>query len=190
MRHIQTQTLLNYWRQMRGEQLAPQKDSIEPSDIKDHLAFSFLLRRDAHDRFTFALAGTGLCDLFGRELRGNSFVHLWAETSRDAAVTSLVRVSHLSVPTVASCTAETADEKPLSAEMLLLPYANARGETNWILGHFQSLDPLSRLYGRKLARVRMGASAILTGDAHGPADVVFLDAKKKVPHLKLVSARP
>jgi len=190
MRHVQTQTLLNYWRQMRGEQLAPQKDSIEPRDIKDHLAFMFLLRRDGRDRFTFSLAGTGLCDLFGRELRGNSFVHLWAETSRDAALTSLVRVSHLSVPTVASCAAETAEERPLSAELLLLPYANVRGETSWVMGHFQSLDPLSRLYGRKIARMRLGASAILTNDAYGPNDVASLDAKKKAPHLTLVSARP
>ncbi|MEQ1753818.1 MAG: PAS domain-containing protein [Micropepsaceae bacterium] len=189
MRHMQTQVLLNYWRRTRGEQSAPQKSEIEPRDIKTHLAFSFLLKREASDRFTFALAGTGLCDLFGRELRGQSFVHLWAEQSRDAATISVVRVTNLSVPTVALCVAETADQRPLSGELLLLPYASERGETNWVFGHFQSLEPLSRLHGRKLVRMRMGASAILTGDAHGPNDVDFVNVKKSTSHLRVVSAR-
>lgn len=188
MRHIQTQTLLNYWRQTRGDQSAPLKSMIAPREIKDHLAFSFLLKREGGERFTFALAGTGLCDLFGRELRGQSFVHLWAEPSREAASTSLIRVAHLSVPTVAQCVAETADQRPLTGEMLLLPYASERGESNWILGHFQSLEPLSRLYGRKLVRMRMGASVILTGDAHGPNVVEFSDSKRSSSHLRVVSA--
>ena len=190
MRHMQTQTLLNYWRRMRGEQLAPAKTSIVPRDIKKHLAFTFLLRSEGHDRFSFVLAGTGVCDLFGRELRGSSFGHLFAETSRDGATTSLVRTAHLSVPTVAACVAETADGRPLNAEILLLPFADERGETTYILGHFQSLEPLSRLYGRHLVRMRMGASAILTGDTPAVAEPGARDGRKAGAQLRLVSARP
>lgn len=190
MRHMQTQSLLNYWRAMRGEQLAPAKTSIVPRDIKKHLAFTFLLKRESGDRFSFVLAGTGVCDLFGRELRGSSFIHLFADVSRDAATTSLVRTAHLSVPTVAVCLAETADGRPLNAEVLLLPYADARGETSYILGHFQSLEPLSRLYGRNLVRMRMGASAILTGDTPAVLDGGARDGRKAGQHLRLVSARP
>ena len=190
MRHMQTQSLLNYWRQMRGEQLAPAKTSIAPRDIKKHLAFSFLLKREGHDRFSFVLAGTGVCDLFGRELKGSSFVHLFAENFRDAATTSLVRTAHLSVPSVAACVAETADGRPLNAEVLLLPYADERGETTYVLGYFQSLEPLSRLYGRHLVRMRMGASAILTGDTQQAAEAGGRDGRKSGPQLRLVSARP
>ena len=189
MRNIQTQILLDHWRQARGEQSAPRKSAIEPREIKNHLAFGFLLRREAEDKFIFSLAGTGLCDLFGRELRGQSFGHLWAEQSRSAAKTSLVRVCNLSVPTVALCVGETADQRPMPAELLLLPYANERGEANWIFGHLQALEPLSRLIGHKIVSVRMGASAILTGDAHGPDAVAFVDTKKKAQHLRIVSAR-
>jgi hypothetical protein len=188
MRSVHTQVLLNYWRQTRGEQSAPQKADISPRDIKSHLAFTFLLKRDGADRYMFHLAGTGLCDLFGRELKGQSFVHLWAESSRDAASASLNRVTHLSVPTVSVCVAETADQRPLTGELLLLPYAGANGDTSWIMGHFQSLEPLSRLYGRKLVRMRMGTSAILTGDAHGPSAIDLVDAKRSSSHLRVVSA--
>ena len=77
----------------------------------------------------------------------------------------------------------------MPAEILLLPYADERGETTWILGHFQPLDPLSRLMGRKLVRMRMTANAILTGDAHSPSAVAFAgrQAVKAAPHLKVVA---
>jgi hypothetical protein len=190
MRHSHTQRLLDYWRQVRGEQLAPRKAAIKPHEIKDHLAFAFLLKREGEDTFTFSLAGTGLCDLFGQELKGQSFVHLWADQSRNAGRTSLVRVCNLSVPTVAVATGETADLRPMSAEIVLLPYADERNETTWILGHFQPLEPLSRLMGRKLVRLRMTANAILTGDVHGPNVIDFVDDKRKAPqHLKVVSSR-
>jgi len=192
MRHSHSQLLLDQWRKERGETLAPRKAEIEPRAIKEHLAFAFLLKREADDKFTFALAGTGLCDLFGHELRGQSFVHLWADHSRNAARTALIRVSNLSVPTVAVAVGETADLRPMPAEIVLLPYADERGEATWILGHFQPLDPLSRLLGRKLVRLRMTANAILTGDVHSPSAVAFEDDKragKAVQHLRVVTSR-
>ena len=190
MRNAHTQSLLDHWRWARGETLAPRKASIEPKEIKNHLAFAFLLKRETGDKFTFVLAGTGVCDLFGKELRGHSFVHLWAEQSRNAALTSLIRVSNLSVPTVALSVAETEDGRAMPGEILLLPYADDRGETTYILGHLQPLDPLSRLMGRKLVRMRMTANAILTGDQAGPsAGDLAEDKRKSTKHLKVVSTR-
>ncbi len=189
MRHPHTQSLLDHWRQTRGEQNAPRKSSIDPRDIKIHLPFAFLVRREAGDRFTFTLAGTGLCDVFGRELRGQSFVHLWAEASRSAVSTSLVRVSNLSVPTIAMSVGETADLKPMPAEILFLPYTSERGETDWVLGHYQPLEPLSRLIGHKIVRMRMTANAIMTGDAHAPGEVSMVDVKRRPHNLRIVSAR-
>lgn len=190
MRNPHTQLLLDHWRNVRGEQLAPRKTSIEPRAIKDHLAFAFLLKRESEDKFTFVLAGTALCDLFGHELKGQSFVHLWADASRNAARTAAIRVANLSVPTVAVAVGETADQRPMSAEIVMLPYADERGETTWILGHFQPLEPLSRLLGRKLVRMRMTANAILTGDVHSPSAVAFAEEKRRpAKHLKVVSTR-
>lgn len=190
MRNAHTQKLLDHWRRERGETLAPRKASIEPKAIKGHLAFSFLLKREAGDKFSFVIAGTGVCDLFGKELRGHSFVHLWAEQSRNAALTSVIRVSNLAVPTVALAVAETEDGRAMPGEIILLPYADEHGETTYVLGHFQPLDPLSRLMGRKLVRMRMTANAILTGDQAGPSAASFADDKRKsTKHLKVVSTR-
>jgi hypothetical protein len=190
MRHPHTQRLLDHWRQVRGEQLAPRKAEIDPRTIKGHLAFAFLLKRGVEDKFSFALAGTGLCDLFGQELRGQSFAHLWADQSFNAARTSLIRVANLCVPTVALATGETADLRAMTAEVVFLPYADERGEPTWILGHFQPLAPLSRLLGRKLVRLRMTANAILTGDVHGPSALALVEEKRRpAQHLRIVTSR-
>ncbi len=189
MLNAHTQKLLSYWRRLRGDRLVPRKDEIDPRAIKDHLAFCFLVQRDGEDRFTFRLAGTGLCELFGQELKGHNFIHYWADEARSAARTALGRVATLSVPTVAVCVAETADLKPIRAEMILVPFEGGRGEGTLMLGHFQPLEPLARLGGKKLVRIRMTANAILTGDAHSTSELAFEDRNRDARHLKVVASR-
>jgi hypothetical protein len=192
MLNAHTQKLLTYWRRLRGDRSVPRKEEIDPRAIKDHLAFSFLIERDGDDRFTFRLAGTGLCELFGHELKGHNFTHYWADEARSAARTALTRVAHLSVPTVAVCVAETADLKHIRGEMILVPFEGAHGEGSLMLGHFQPLEPLARLGGRKIVRLRMTASAILTGDAHSSNELAFEDRNrdaKNAQHLRVVASR-
>jgi hypothetical protein len=186
-----TQKLLSYWRRLRGDRSIPRKDEIDPRAIKDHLAFCFLLQSDGADRFTFRLAGTGMCELFGQELKGHNFLHYWADAAKSAARTTLGRVEHLNVPTVAVCVAETADLKAVRGEMILVPFEGERGEGTLMLGHFQPLEPLARLAGKKIVRIRMTASAILTGDAHTSSELAFEDRRdaKSAGHLKVVASR-
>src|SRR6185436_9837763 len=191
MLNAHTQKLLTYWRRLRGDRLVPHKSEIDPRAIKDHLAFAFLLQRDSDDRFTFRLAGTGLCELFGLELKGHNFIHYWADEAKAGARTALSRVAHLGVPTIAVCVAETADLKPIRGEMILVPFEGDRGEGALMLGHFQPLEPLARLGGKKIVRIRMTANAILTGDAHTSNELAFEDKRdfKSAGHLKVVASR-
>jgi len=191
MLNAHTQKLLTYWRRLRGDRLMPRKSEIDPRTIKDHLAFSFLVQRDGEDRFTFRLAGTGMCELFGQELKGHNFIHYWADEAKAGARTALGRVAHLGVPTVAVCVAETADLKPLRGEMILVPFEGEHGEGTMMLGHFQPLEPLARLGGKKIVRIRMTANAILTGDAHSSNELAFEDKRdaRNAGHLKVVASR-
>jgi hypothetical protein len=192
MLNAHTQKLLSYWRRLRGERSVPRKDEIDPRAIKDHLAYSFLIERHGSDNFLFRLAGTGLCELFGQELKGHNFTHYWANEARSAARTALTRVAHLAVPTVAVCVAETADLKHIRCEMILVPFEGERGEGPMMLGHLQPLEPLARLAGKKIVRLRMTASAILTGDAHSASELAFEERQrdaKAASHLKVVASR-
>jgi hypothetical protein len=69
--------LFQYWDRLRDGRRAPRRTDIEPADIKGLLADTFILEKDGHGEAIFRLAGTRLCALFGRELKGFAFPSLW-----------------------------------------------------------------------------------------------------------------
>ena len=73
----------------------------------------------------FRLAGTRLCALFGRELKGESFNRLWHKTGQTAIRELISVVMDEKVGVVASVTGATSDDMllPVNLEMLLLPLA-------------------------------------------------------------------
>jgi len=77
MKHAASRMLFAYWDGARGERAAPERGEIEPGAIRHILADTFILEIGAHGAAEFRLAGTRLCALFGRELRGQPFERLW-----------------------------------------------------------------------------------------------------------------
>jgi hypothetical protein len=74
--------LFQYWNRLRAGRPAPKRTEIEPADIKSLLADTFILERDARGEAVFRLAGTRLCAIYGRELKGFAFASLWKEKDR------------------------------------------------------------------------------------------------------------
>jgi hypothetical protein len=74
--------LFHYWNRLRNGRPAPKRTEIEPADIKRLLADTFILERDTRGEAVFRLAGTRLCGIYGRELKGFSFPSLWREKDR------------------------------------------------------------------------------------------------------------
>ncbi len=72
-------TLFQYWNRLRDGRPAPKRSEVEPADIKSLLADTFILERDTRGEAVFRLAGTRLCAIYGRELKGFSFPSLWRE---------------------------------------------------------------------------------------------------------------
>jgi hypothetical protein len=79
MRHEGTISLFRYWNRLRRDRPAPRRTEVEPADIKTLLADTFILERDARGEAVFRLAGTRLCAIFGRELKGYAFASMWAQ---------------------------------------------------------------------------------------------------------------
>ena len=71
--------LFHYWNRLRKGRPAPKRTEIEPADIKTLLTDTFILERDSRGEAVFRLAGTRLCAMYGRELKGFSFPSLWRE---------------------------------------------------------------------------------------------------------------
>lgn len=74
--------LFRYWNRLRDGRPAPRRTDVEPADIKGLLADTFILEKDTRGEAVFRLAGTRLCAIYGRELKGFSFPSLWREKDR------------------------------------------------------------------------------------------------------------
>ncbi len=77
MQHESTNALFQYWNRLRNGRSAPRRAEIEPADIKTLLADTFILEADSRGEAVFRLAGTRMCAVYGRELKGFSFPSIW-----------------------------------------------------------------------------------------------------------------
>lgn len=125
MRHPSTRTVYAYWDRLRGIRPAPDRNDIDPAAIRTALGDTIMLAADFIDHWRFRLAGTRVCALFGRELKGESFIGLWNEQSWTSIESLLDIVDHESVGAVAGLGGRTADGEQADLEMLLLPLAHS-----------------------------------------------------------------
>jgi len=126
MKHAASQELYAYWEERRGKRPAPERADIEPGAIRQVLSDAFILALDGGAGHPFRLAGTRVCALFGRELKGESFIGLWAAASQPILSDLLAILNDERVGTVAGVTAQSADGEPIDLELLLLPLGASR----------------------------------------------------------------
>lgn len=126
MKHAASRELYAYWQEKRGTQAAPERTEIEPGAIRGVLADAFVLTLDRKAGFPLRLAGTRLCALFGREIKGESFLDLWASTNRPTLEGLMSILSDECIGTVAGATAQNAEGASLELELLLLPLSIRR----------------------------------------------------------------
>ncbi len=134
MKHSSNRELFEYWNKQRGRRPAPERAEIEPGAIRRVLADTFILAFDARAGHPFRIAGTRVCALFGRELKGASFFDLWAAQSRDSIGDLLAIVANESVGVVASASGASADNAALDVELLLLPLSHRGRIETRVLG--------------------------------------------------------
>jgi hypothetical protein len=124
MKHPSTRAVFEYWDRKRGGRPAPARADIDPTDIRNALGDTFMLAADFVDQLRFRLAGTRVCALFGREIKGEAFATLWSETTRKSVEDLLTAVTDESAGVVAGVTARTTDGHQADLELLLLPLAH------------------------------------------------------------------
>jgi len=140
MKHPASRRLHAYWEGLRGKRPAPERAEIEPSAIRQVLSEAFILTLDRSVDYPFRLAGTRVCALFCRELKGESFLNLWDEPSRDPVSELFAILTDEWIGTVAGVTARNAQGEPVDLELLLLPLSAARPSLARTIG---VLAPLS-----------------------------------------------
>ena len=122
MKHPSSQQFFAHWDEARGSDPAPERAAFDPGPIRHLLGDSFVLAYEHRDGFPFRVAGTRLCALLGRDIKGSRFASLWAKESRAEIEDLLGIVVEEALGTVAGATA-LVNGMPLFLELLLLPFA-------------------------------------------------------------------
>jgi hypothetical protein len=140
MKHATTRELYDYWNRVRGAEKAPLRSSIEPSDIRRILAETFILEVEGRDRFAVRLAGTRVCSLYCREIKGSNLLDLWAGEDRSAMTTLAAAVAEDGAAAVVTVSAWTARDQEAVTEWLLLPLRHGGATFNRVLGSCALLE--------------------------------------------------
>jgi hypothetical protein len=164
MKHSTTRELFEYWNARRGRRPAPERGDIEPEAIRRVLADTFILGLDEGKGHPFRIAGTRVCALFGRELKGESFLDLWAAESRELASALITIVAQETVGMVVGVSGVSRDGYALDLELLALPLVHGAGSDPRVLG---SLSPMEM--PRWIGSSVLGELALETLRFVGPA---------------------
>ncbi len=158
MKHAASRELYDYWEQQRAGRPAPERVDIEPGAIRQALSDTFILElADAAHGHAFRLAGTRVCALFGRELKGESFLNLWSQGSRQAISDLLTIAADESVGTIAGVTAETVDGQRVDLELLLLPLGIRRPSLSRTIGTLAPLTTTAWIGAAPIGALTLGS---------------------------------
>ena len=167
MKHSSTRELFNYWNMRRGSRSAPERNDIEPGAIRHVLADTFMLGFDPRGGHPFRIAGTRVCALFARELKGSAFAALWAIAAEAAVCDLLATVVDETVGVVAGASAMRGAGSALELELLLLPLAQKGAAASRVLGALTPTEAPAWAGAEPLGPLTLGMTRYL-GPLTGP----------------------
>jgi hypothetical protein len=168
MKHKNSHLLVGYWSRLRQGRDVPDQTDIDPRQIKRLLSYTFILDCENVARPVYRLAGTGLCERFGFELKGTGFLAHWESQSGMALAPLLRQALKLRQPVCLSSIAVTADNGMVELETTLTPVSFNGGEPRRFFGLVQVMSDPSPLLGRAIAYQRLIASQLVQEDEKRP----------------------
>lgn len=196
MKHRNSHLLIGYWSRTRRGRRVPDQSDIDPRAIKRMLSQVFIL--DARDtaRPLYRLGGTVLCDHFGRELRGTSFLSLWEGRAKDTLALLLGQSLSAHAPLCLSAIGETARSATIETETVLAPLTFGPGAPQRFLGITQFLGDASQFDG-PITLLRLTGSNLIREDEPVYTDIEPPSPPRfergrpfsRAPHLRLVVSR-
>jgi hypothetical protein len=197
MKHKNAHLLVGHWTRLRKGRAVPDQSDFDPRAIKPMLAHTFVIDASNPAQPLYRLAGTSLCQHFGGELKGTSFLDHW-ETNSATALTSLLRQGlRLKQPLCLLAIGAVLDAGMFEIETLLVPVAVRGGEPARYIGIMQVLGDTRSLYGRTIEFERLVGSQFIHEDAPvaksrrmlPSGEITSLRQHPKAPHLRLVVSR-
>ncbi len=140
MQQRSSQSLVQYWDEIRAGRQAPQRCEIEPARIAALLPVTFILDCSPQSGYRFRLAGTRICEQLGRELRGVDLQDLFNAQDREPLEILLQSVVRDGGVGVIELQAACAEGREARFEMVVMPVTHASRSVNRLLGCLTAID--------------------------------------------------
>ena len=140
MQQTTTTKLYAYWNGIRNGRIAPQRFEVDPSRISGLLRETFIVECDENYSYRFRLAGTAVCQHFGRELRGVDLLNLWSLEDRRTLSATLDTVVGDGAVAHGTFFGITGRDREAAFEFVLLPLIHNGASINRILGGITAVD--------------------------------------------------
>lgn len=173
MRHKETIELFDYWNEIRGARDAPLRSEVSPAALGRLLPSVMLLEQREDGEIVFHLAGTRICSLRCRELKGRPFANLFRDTDRPAVEKVLRSAGHGKALAVLDAFTERGDGNGIPVEIALFPMAD---ETTRILG-ILSPKKTPYWYGAEPAKLELRGIRYINSQS----DLPFLRSRPSIP---------
>ena len=187
MKHAASRELYAYWEEKRGTRPAPERAEIEPGAIRGVLSDAFILAIDRSAGHPIRLAGTRVCALFDREIKGEAFLNLWSAASRPIIGSLLAILTDECTGTVAGVTAQNANGESIELELLLLPLGTRRPSFARAIGVLAPLkvppwlgvEPNRCAHARRAPACRGGARETSTAALYDTTTAAWSDGLRR-----------
>jgi hypothetical protein len=158
MKHTTSRELYGYWDRLRAGRSAPERSDLDPGAVRTLLGDILLLEFNGRERHLVRLAGTRVCTLLGRELKGSALTDCFAPEDRHDLTAMLDNVAAAAQPAISGIRGETLDGRSLNLEFVTLPLRH-RGRTHArLLGALTALETPYWAGVSPLARLRLVTS--------------------------------
>jgi hypothetical protein len=129
-----TEELHGYWRDLKGGRSAPERNDIDPGEIRGVLADTFIIEFEPAAGFPMRIVGTRTNALFQRELRGQPFLDLWKRSDRPEVASLVESVADEAQPFLVGAAGGPSGVEPIDVEILLLPLRHHGATHTRVLG--------------------------------------------------------
>ena len=143
MRQKNTKRMLQYWLNLywqagnepgkASERNWPARNDIQPSECRSILGNMFILQRSGPN-VNYRLAGTHLCNIYGRELKRESFAEAFVGDDQQSAESWVYRMGVDDYIVLICSMGETAYGETVNIETLMLPLLHEGQPGERILG--------------------------------------------------------
>jgi hypothetical protein len=163
MRHPSIRQLFEYWNAQRGARPIPRREDIEPEAIRCALADTFILSLAPSFGHPVRVAGTRVCALFGREIKGEAFLDAFSADARRQMSDLIAIMAEESLGMIGSANEQASNSDMLHLDFLLLPLSLDGTAVARFLGALVPADPAAWGRAQGLGKLELGSYRFVGG---------------------------